>query len=881
MKKREFLKRALSIFLCIITCTLSSQNDLENHKKYWYYKSHFNNDFIKVGLGAGESIPFNERSSGANKSIPSFSNKLHTGDGTARLGLYLSVLATEFRLLKDNNQDVTNVKNEIFCALSAINRLDFNAETFFGATGTQSVASLNGFFVRDDIPENFVFENYKHFNYFNSYPGPFTVVPTPTFAPTFSVDHGFTHTETQNMFITGSCLSATKEQQNDPSKPYNEAIHGFEESQDQLYYLLMGLTLTNKLVDANETNGNSVFALGSGETKLAKEAANISERLINHVKNDPLWNIRNPAHKNTPNLLVQTGGPALVYSYPLDNLGDFIKNNESLPFWFIPILGGGWAYPHTPTGSFRNLYSASPASSAGWQILANSGGGLNSDQQGFFHAMAGISNSVYENMSLLDLNVQAAINSLQGQASVIQNSITQAYNDFVSASSGMPTSVVNLLLQALNTLVSGLQTLLNGIMTLVSTYNQFLHPSVLINVTDIALQDNTLNNPVFYFNNCTSPTVPGQPQIPIVHYGSDMYFGIYLRDALHGFNFSLPSGLAFINSLPAPSHIFVKNAVEGILNSAPCEGNFNFKNGDVPQAPHWGASCFMDRVDMLWRKSNCNGTNAPQFGNSGEYSGLDYLLLHNLFYLTETTSPAVVDFIDRRPAVNFPFNSTNFNTANSSKATFGSYEKIIATNTINSNGAVIYRTGKEIALLPDQSSNSGFSVLNGADFDAVIEQYTCSAIGNTLNKLAPGAQAPPDDFFVEEVKSSPKLKTHNNEINEGNLANSQDYSKLIIPNYVDTVAKSLSKYQNLLKHYNKMNIYPNPNDGHFFLSFNLEQEAAKVEIMDVLGRIVFEEHNITGIYEMPINIEKYNKGIYIVKLSLSTGSTEIKKITLK
>ena len=26
-----------------------AQSDLDNHKKYWYYKSRFNNDFIKIG----------------------------------------------------------------------------------------------------------------------------------------------------------------------------------------------------------------------------------------------------------------------------------------------------------------------------------------------------------------------------------------------------------------------------------------------------------------------------------------------------------------------------------------------------------------------------------------------------------------------------------------------------------------------------------------------------------------------------------------------------------------------------------------------------------------------------------------------------------------
>jgi len=102
-----------------------SQNDLQNHKKYWYYKSRLNNDFIKISLDSGESIPFNERVPKDQPPHLQIIPDLNAGDGGVRLGIYLSVLATEYKLLKNNGQDLSKIKHEIFCALDAINRIDY------------------------------------------------------------------------------------------------------------------------------------------------------------------------------------------------------------------------------------------------------------------------------------------------------------------------------------------------------------------------------------------------------------------------------------------------------------------------------------------------------------------------------------------------------------------------------------------------------------------------------------------------------------------------------------------------------------------------------------------------------------------------------------
>ncbi|MBK9286050.1 MAG: hypothetical protein IPM51_17275 [Sphingobacteriaceae bacterium] len=89
------------VFFYIVLCNLClAQQDIDLHKKYWYYKSRLNNDFLKVGLKSGESIPFGER--GFNETtFDNYTNRLKAGDASAQLGCYIAVLATEYRLLKN------------------------------------------------------------------------------------------------------------------------------------------------------------------------------------------------------------------------------------------------------------------------------------------------------------------------------------------------------------------------------------------------------------------------------------------------------------------------------------------------------------------------------------------------------------------------------------------------------------------------------------------------------------------------------------------------------------------------------------------------------------------------------------------------------------
>lgn len=162
------MKKILCYLLLItLTHNFYAQDLYKNHQKYWYLRSKLRNDFMKIGTEQGESIPFTHRGKDANIT-DTLKNAIGGGDLISELGVYLGVLATEYRLLKNNYQNTDSVKHELYCALNAINRLDYNAEPMYGSNHSPN---LNGFLVRDDIPKNFVLKNYKHFNYYNTWSG--------------------------------------------------------------------------------------------------------------------------------------------------------------------------------------------------------------------------------------------------------------------------------------------------------------------------------------------------------------------------------------------------------------------------------------------------------------------------------------------------------------------------------------------------------------------------------------------------------------------------------------------------------------------------------------------------------------------------------------
>ncbi len=251
-----------------------------NEEKYWEYRERLKNEFMTgVGPDMGMSIPASVRDTA--------SGLLQWTDCTMAHGEYLAVLAMEYRILDERSDDTEETIEELFYALYALNRLDYAAEPFFGGT-----ASLNGFFIRDDISEdsldmesvlehlNAGLPQYKIFGLYSDYMN---------------------------------------------AEPRNN-----EESLDQAILLITGLGMVSKCIpeDVVYNKGKNIQEFQDFETSLSLEARNIIKRIVNYMKEGD--SVRVSLSPSDPNLYGIEG-----------EAWDFIIKN---PVSYEPVLRGENAF---------------------------------------------------------------------------------------------------------------------------------------------------------------------------------------------------------------------------------------------------------------------------------------------------------------------------------------------------------------------------------------------------------------------------------------------------------------------------------------------------------------------------------------------------------
>lgn len=258
--------RTSFFFLCFLAASIFLSAQSPWTTKYTNYKNRFNTKFCSVGSNAGQSIP-----SSAHKSVISAGDSInHWGDATIELGWYVGVLSTEYEIKRMNGEDFSQTISDLYYALHAINRLDSVAEIYYGGT-----SSLNGFFVRDDVSPSMI---------------PATNLTQPLM---FNSDNclvsNFACGSSYCLPITSLCIGSLNN----------------EESQDQFYHLLMGLSLCAKY--CNVTHGG---------LNLSLEAKAITNRMITYIKSNA-WIIKNPVTGNN----VSRGENTTSYCYGIANAG--------------------------------------------------------------------------------------------------------------------------------------------------------------------------------------------------------------------------------------------------------------------------------------------------------------------------------------------------------------------------------------------------------------------------------------------------------------------------------------------------------------------------------------------------------------------------------
>ena len=258
------------IIAVVIGISIQAQTPLQ--QKYNNYKTRLNTKFVIVGPDAGQSIPTT-----AHKSLVSSDSLNYWGDAGISLGWYIGVLATEYEIKRMNNENYTQTVSELFYALNALNRLDTLAESYYGGT-----ASLNGFVLRDDVSASMI-------------------PATNTLNPLFYNANTCVASNYGQACSMGNCL---------PTTPCTASLEN-EESQDQFYHLLMGLSLCAKYGNITHSGIN-----------LSTEAKAITHRLITYMKQTG-WVIKNPITGND----VSRGPNAVAYSNGIAKAGLNVTGN--------------------------------------------------------------------------------------------------------------------------------------------------------------------------------------------------------------------------------------------------------------------------------------------------------------------------------------------------------------------------------------------------------------------------------------------------------------------------------------------------------------------------------------------------------------------------
>lgn len=288
--------------------------DIANMKKYWWYRYRLVNDFMVKGEGPGKSLPMEER----DQYLQPIAKIAKWGDCTINLGHYIGVLATEYALLSEQGQPTDTTKQELFYAISAINRLDNNAEAYYSSFGASQAYPLNGFFMRDDVPSSFLIDN-------------------PNLA------NG----------VTSSRIINTVDADN------LEGLETNEMSVDQVYDLMVGFALVSKFIPDNtyyipdkSTMIHKPFA--DGETGFAEEIKNINDRIISRLA-DNNWIVYIPGTSITP--AHDRGWEAIDFSYGVAEAAKYIKEPESYPNIFAVPVRTCEPFPSLNCDRYHNLIS--------------------------------------------------------------------------------------------------------------------------------------------------------------------------------------------------------------------------------------------------------------------------------------------------------------------------------------------------------------------------------------------------------------------------------------------------------------------------------------------------------------------------------------------
>lgn len=252
-------------------------------------------------------------------------------------------------------------------------------------------------------------------------------------------------------------------------------------------------------------------------------------------------------------------------------------------------------------------------------------------------------------------------------------------------------------------------------------------------------------------------------------------------------------------------------------------------------------------------------------GDDGYWNGLDYMLLHNLYYLTaeDADLPKYENKIDRLPDLTFPVTNgtTTFGSHTSGMYTYGAFNTInVKDVTLNSDARVSFRAGKEIFCKEDDE----LEVAEGAWWDCEDIRPFRSSMMIGYTPPGPGQSVyGMDPEIFKQPTLNPRLMVDNDD-----------------PALLFEEVRKTSTAENLEPNWA---IYPNPSTGLFYLTVDGFEKSQQSELIltDVLGKeVAREEVSPYGENDRELNLSHLPKGIYLAQLRIGE-KMQVQKLILQ
>jgi len=721
--RKIFITLSFNLFLIF---PLLGQNQMANLEKYWKYRQELRDKFIVISGNVeepGVNIPAAD--------IHYYGKKPYVGwgDGNSNMSHYLSMLATELWLLKNNNQDYSTTLKELYYAMLAMERLDLYSEQNFRkqenkGNSVNPSTDINGFHSRDDVSQAFWDKYSSH-------------------------------------FPVGDFVSCYK-------REYSDKIYDI--SQDNIYHNMEGLALVARLVGTENVGSIPVTFQ------------------TNHI----------------PNYLTSKGiknGNTVNFSlWAKDFIKRYIKVLQNSKVRFIMGVPTHWYLENPVTGN-----------------LVEDGSGKDLDMATFYgrgaihvgNAIVGENLGTYDGIGGEDYSKKIFKDLFEQHAVDLSDIRVLTLEVAVAGALALPTAGLSIVTLPAYILIHGKWQKVDKIIT---DYYKIHSLACVGNVSGASTFTSLYNYLLSYNPKKVCYPGTGTRHFPIYEHFPLMYL------ALHDPNCEI---MNMNNSLYNPSQLLY----EHLLNIAPFNGCWD--NGRF----EWSSTS-----RCVWPESLTQNN-----GQNIQYSGLDYMMLHNLFYIAFHKQDLKTLFIDQNSPANLRKENVSYGTIVTSAS-------ILADN-------VTYAANNGIAMRP------GFSTAGKTNFSAKIQPRS-GYYNGSLYKIIPfnnggsglKSDTPPVD--LEDLEELRAILL--------DLLPPADDEQYELPLELEVIANEETNIA----------IFPNPTDGVFRIQANGGIINA-VEIKNVQGITVFKEENLSE-NETVVDFSTQPPGAYLVTVMQGKNARTVK-----